>query len=99
MVPTGAMSAPAAQPAPAQSAPATHVDQRVELVRLSDETWRVCDSTAVPGQRGYIVGYLQRCDDEYEMLWMHPRPGVVYRHADFDAAFHAISTRLSMSAR
>lgn len=87
---------PAEQTAPS---PRRESDSRVELVQLNDETWRVCDATGTPGQRGYIVGYLQRCGTEYEMLWMHPRPGVVHRHADFDEAFRAISTRLSMSAR
>lgn len=79
--------------------PRTPPDSRVELVRLDDTTWRVCDSSAVPGQRGYIVGYLQRCEVEYEMLWMHPRPGVVHRHPDFDEALRAISTRLDMQSR
>lgn len=74
-------------------------DARVELVQLSEVTWRVCDSHATPGERGYIVGYLEQLDDELEMLWMHPRPGVVYRHADFDEAVRAISMRLRMSAR
>lgn len=91
--------APATEPATAAPAQPASTDPRVELVQLDDATWRVCDATAVPGQRGYIVGYLQASDTEFEMLWMHPRPGVVHRHADFDQALRAISTRLGMFAR
>lgn len=77
-------------PAPAKD------DSRAELVCLSETTWRVCDSEGTPGERGYIVGYLQRIDDEYEMLWMHPRPGVVHRHSSFEEAERAIAVRLRL---
>lgn len=91
----------ASKPVPAVAAAASRPmgDSRVELVRLSEVTWRVCDSTAAPGARGYIVGYLERDEDEFELLWMHPRPGVVHRHPDFDEALRAISTRLDMLPR
>ncbi|WP_308797006.1 hypothetical protein [Agromyces silvae] len=91
--PTPAAARPIAQHA---QAPSRATDERVELVHLDDATWRVCDSTATPGQRGYIVGYLQACGTEFEMLWMHPRPGVVHQYDDFDSALRAIATRLSM---
>jgi hypothetical protein len=84
-------------PAPA-SAPAAR-DSRAELVRLSDTTWRVCDTEGTPGERGYIVGYLQEVDDEFEMLWMHPRPGVVHRHTSFEDAERAIAVRLRLFAK
>lgn len=82
---------PAAAPEPTSSA-----DSPVELVQLSEQTWRVCDGRAADSRSGYIVGYLQQVDDEFEMLWMRPRPGVVHRHADFDEAVHAIALRLRM---
>jgi hypothetical protein len=103
---TPTAAAPAQAPGPAsarpvpRSAPAPRQanSERVQLVQLDDATWRVCDSTATPGQRGYIVGYLQACGSEFEMLWMHPRPGVVHQYDDFDSALSAIATRLSMLA-
>jgi len=88
---------PVARPS-ASAAPQT-TDDRVELVRIGDDTWRVCDRTAVPGERGYIVGYLQAVDSEFEMLWMHPRPGIAHRHPGFDEALRAISTRMRMFPR
>jgi hypothetical protein len=104
-VPTApATAAPTAASAPAgsttASAPAKPaLPSRVELVQLSKATWRVCDAAGVPGERGYIVGYLEQLDDGFEMLWMHPRPGVVQRHAAFDEAVRAIAIRLRMFTR
>jgi hypothetical protein len=72
---------------------------RADLVRLNETTWRVCDSHGTPGERGYIVGYLQLVEDEFEMLWMHPRPGVVQRHTSFEDAERAIAVRMRMFAK
>lgn len=97
---TGPLAVPKASPtagptsAPAPTKPA--LPSRVELVQLSKATWRVCDAAGVPGERGYIVGYLEQLDEGFEMLWMHPRPGVVQRHAAFDEAVRAIAIRLRM---
>jgi hypothetical protein len=100
-VPTAPATAASAPAAPtAASAPAKPaLPSRVELVQLSKATWRVCDAAGVPGERGYIVGYLEQLDDGFEMLWMHPRPGVVQRHAAFDEAVRAIAIRLRMFTR
>ena len=46
----------------------------------------------------YIVGYLHAIDDGYEMLWMRPHPGVVYRHPDFESAVDAITVRLELTS-
>lgn len=98
--PRAATVAPAAQATTApEAAPAPALASRVELVQLSKATWRVCDAAMVPGGRGYIVGYLQQMEQDFEMLWMHPRPGVVHRYDAFDEAVRAIAIRLRMSAK
>ena len=58
----------------------TPTRSHVELTPLSPTTWRVCDDRFESGDLRYIVGYLHTIDDGYEMLWMRPHPGVVYRH-------------------
>jgi hypothetical protein len=68
----------------------------VELMPLSPTTWRVCNGRYEDGDLRRVVGYLQTIDDGYEMLWMRPRPGVVYRYPTMDAAVTAISTRLEL---
>jgi len=76
----------------------TQTRSRVELMPLSPTTWRVCDDRYADGDLRRVVGYLQTIDDGYEMLWMRPRPGVVYRYAAMDAAMTAISARLELTS-
>jgi hypothetical protein len=66
----------------------------VELTPLSHTTWRVCDDRFEAGEIRRIVGYLQDLDGEFEMLWMRPHPGVVYRYPTMETALDAISVRL-----
>ena len=70
------------------------IDEVVDLVPLSSNAWRVCDSRYVDGGSRHILGYLHSTGGEFEMLWMRPRPGVCYRYATFDDAVHAIRLRV-----
>lgn len=72
----------------------TATRSHVELTPLSTKTWRVCDERFESGDRRHIVGYLQDIDGEFEMLWMRPHPGVVYRHPTMEAAVAAIGVRV-----
>ena len=72
----------------------TATRSHVELNPLSPKTWRVCDDRFEAGEFRRIVGYLQDVDGEYEMLWMRPHPGVVYRYPTMEEALDAISVRL-----
>jgi len=74
----------------------TQARSQVELMPLSPTTWRVCNDRYADGDPRRVVGYLQTIDDDYEMLWMRPRPGVVYRYATMDAAVTAITARLEL---
>jgi hypothetical protein len=74
----------------------TQSRSRVELTPLSSTTWRVCNDRYADGDLRRVVGYLQTIDEGFEMLWMRPRPGVVYRYPTMDAAVTAISTRLEL---
>lgn len=71
----------------------------VEVVPLTSTTWRVCDSRGDDGGSRHIVGYITTDHGGYEMLWMRPRPGVMYRYDSFDDAVHATATRLHMLRR
>ena len=72
----------------------TATRSHVELIPLSTKTWRVCDERFESGDRRHIVGYLQDIDDEFEMLWMRPHPGVVYRYPTMEEAVAAIAVRI-----
>jgi hypothetical protein len=80
------------------SQPQTATRSHVELTPLSDTTWRVCDDRFDSGDRRRIVGYLQDLDGEYEMLWMRPHPGVVYRYPTMESAVAAIGVRLDRTS-
>ncbi|MCK8609952.1 hypothetical protein [Agromyces sp. C10] len=67
----------------------------VEVVPLTPTTWRVCDSRR-DGDTKRIVGYITTAQDGFEMLWMRPRPGVMYRYDTFDDAVDATATRLRL---
>ena len=66
----------------------------VDLVPLSDTTWRVCDCNCEDGDTRKILGYLQLVDGEFEMMWMRPRPGVSRRYPSLDLATEAITARV-----
>ena len=76
----------------------TPTRSHVELTPLSPTTWRVCDDRFESGDLRYIVGYLHAIEDGYEMLWMRPHPGVVYRHPTMEAAVDAIMMRLELTS-
>jgi hypothetical protein len=66
----------------------------VDLVALSDTTWRVCDPRFGDGDPRRILGYLSRQGSGFEMMWMRPRPGVVRAYPSMDRAVEAIAARL-----
>lgn len=76
----------------------TPTRSHVELTPLSPTTWRVCDDRFESGDLRYIIGYLHTVDDSFEMLWMRPHPGGVYRHPDFESAVDAITVRLELTS-
>ena len=76
----------------------TATRSHVELTPLSTKTWRVCDERFESGDRRHIVGYLQDIDGEFEMLWMRPHPGVVYRHPTMEEAVAAIAVRIDRTS-
>ncbi len=65
----------------------------IDLVPLSETTWRVCDGNCEDGDTRKILGYLQSVDGEFEMMWMRPRPGVSRRYPSIDLATEAIAAR------
>jgi hypothetical protein len=73
----------------------TPMSPRVELVRLSETTWRVCDCRLEDGDVRRILGYLQQEHGGFEMLWMRPRAGVSQQYPTFEAATEGITRRLS----
>lgn len=76
----------------------TMTRSHVELTPLSPTTWRVCDDRFDAGDVRRVVGYLQSLDGEFEMLWMRPRPGPVYRHPTMEAAVAAIAARMQLTS-
>ena len=66
----------------------------VDLAPLNETTWRVCDARYVDEGARAILGYLSTVGEQYEMLWMRPRPGVTRRYATYEAAVEAICVRL-----
>jgi hypothetical protein len=72
---------------------------RIEVVPLTPTTWRVCDPNFDEGTPGRIVGYITTEQDGFEMLWMRPRPGVMYRYDTFDGAVEATETRMRLLRR
>jgi hypothetical protein len=58
----------------------------------------VCDDRFDARDVRRVVGYLQSMDDEYEMLWMRPRPGATYRYPTLEAAVSAIALRLHLTS-
>lgn len=76
----------------------TTTRSHVELTPIAANAWRVCDDRFDEGDRRRILGYLQNVDDEYEMLWMRPRPGVMYRYPTMEAAVGAVAKRLHLTS-
>lgn len=72
----------------------TTVDTLVDVVPLSETTWRVCDTRCDDDDSRHIVGYIRSIADGFEMMWMRPRPGVTYRYDSFDDAVRATARRL-----
>jgi hypothetical protein len=70
----------------------------VELTPLSERTWRVCDDRLGDREMQRVIGYLHRVDDEFEMLWIRPRPGAVYRYPTLEAAVTAVAARSELVA-
>jgi hypothetical protein len=66
----------------------------VDLVPLDASSWRVCDPRYVDDGARAIIGYLSADGEQYEMLWMRPRPGVTRRYSTYEAAVEAICIRL-----
>ena len=73
---------------------ATATSEGVELVRLGETTWRVCDCRREDGDVRKILGYLQQFEGGFEMLWMRPRAGVSQQYSTFEAATEGIERRL-----
>lgn len=76
----------------------TTTASHVELTPLSPTTWRVCDDRFDAGELRQVVGYLHAIGAEFEMLWMRPHPGGVYRYPTMEAALDAISLRLELTS-
>lgn len=76
----------------------TPTRSHVELTPLSAKTWRVCDDRFKAGDRRHIVGYLQDIDDEFEMLWIRPYPGGIYRYPTMESAIAAIVVRFDRTS-
>jgi len=76
----------------------TATRSHVELNPLSTTSWRVCDDRFDAADVRRVIGYLQSLDGEYEMLWMRPRPGAVYRYPTMEAAVAAISARMHLTS-
>lgn len=70
------------------------IEDIVELVPLDPMMWRVCDARYADGGSRRILGYLRDVGEEFEMMWMRPRPGVCYRYATLDDALRAIRLRV-----
>ncbi|MDQ0576218.1 hypothetical protein [Agromyces albus] len=70
----------------------------VELTPLSATVWRVCDDRCDDGDTRKLIGYLQLIDDEVEMMWMRPRPGVCYRYRSIEEAVRAVALRHALVA-
>lgn len=70
----------------------------VELTPLTTTTWRVCDDRFDAGDVRGVAGYLQNMDGEFEMLWMRPRPGAMYRYPTMESALDAIAVRLELTS-
>ncbi|GAA1834411.1 hypothetical protein [Agromyces salentinus] len=66
----------------------------VDLVALSETTWRVCDARFDEGDPRRILGYLSWHEPVYEMMWMRPRPGVVRNYPSIERAVQAIDSTL-----
>ena len=74
----------------------TTTDTLIDVVPLSETTWRVGDTRRGAGDSRRIVGYIHSVADGFEMLWMRPRPGVTYRHGSFAEAVQATERRLRL---
>ena len=72
------------------------VQTPLDVVPLSETTWRVCDSRCDDGDSRHIVGYIHEIAGGFEMMWMRPRPGVTYRYDTFEDAVRETSRRLEL---
>ncbi|MBM7505505.1 hypothetical protein ACFPER_00210 [Agromyces aurantiacus] len=74
-------------------------DTLIDVVPLSETTWRVCDTRCDEGDSRHIVGYIHSIAGGYEVMWMRPRPGVTYRYATFEDAVRETSRRMRLVRR
>jgi hypothetical protein len=74
----------------------TTTRSHVELTPLGTNVWRVCDDRFDASDVRRVFGYLRGVDDEFEMLWMRPHPGVTYRYPTMEAAVRAVALRLEL---
>jgi hypothetical protein len=75
---------------------ATTTDTFIDVVPLSETTWRVCDTRCDDGDSRHILGYIHSIAGGFEMMWMRPRPGVTYRYDSFDSAVRETARRLRL---
>ena len=69
------------------------LDERLEVTRLGEDDWRVCDGRLHPLEPLRIIAYVQRHPDFIEVLWMHNRRELE-QFAGVDDAFAAVAQTL-----
>jgi hypothetical protein len=54
----------------------SHIDERLEVVALTDTEWRVCDARIHASDARRLLAYLQQRGDRIELMRMRPVPGL-----------------------
>lgn len=76
------------------------IDQDLELIPLTGESWRVADARWPEADARRILGYIEFTDGQYEMMWIRPpRFGACERFDTLEDAVTAASMRRQSRSR
>lgn len=46
-------------------------EHRLELERLSDDGWRLCDTSAPPDDAAHVLAYIEQLDAGVDVVWLY----------------------------
>ena len=74
------------------------IDERLEVIALTETEWRVCDARLHANDARRLLGYLQMQGDRVELMRMQPVPGLCDWFGCLADALAAIEEELPVEA-
>lgn len=76
---------------------ASDIDARLALLPIDEAAWRLCDRRERPDDASFVVAYIERADEVFDVIWM-VGDGRRSHFDSMDDLLEEASRRLSASA-